>query len=108
MKSPGTRWLSYPASRLFTASLTFLPSTVLPASAAMTAFMTLPMSFALVAPVSATAPATAAASAIALNLQVRNCSISQYFFNADAFQLATFNGIPHLDHSERHDFQTYG
>ena len=31
----------------FTASLTFLPSTVLPASPAMTAFMTLPMSFAL-------------------------------------------------------------
>ena len=52
--------------------------------------------------------AAPAASAIALNLQVRNCSISQYFFNADAFQLATFNGIPHLDHSERHDFQTYG
>jgi hypothetical protein len=52
--------------------------------------------------------AAPAPSAIALNLQVRNCSISQYIFNADAFQLATFNGIPHLDHAERHDFQTYG
>lgn len=49
-----------------------------------------------------------AASAIALNLQIRNCSISQYFFNAESFHLATFNGIPHLDSPERRDFQTYG
>ena len=49
------------ASFAFTASLTFLPSTVLPASAAIVAFMTLPMSLALVAPVSAIAAATAAA-----------------------------------------------
>jgi len=52
--------------------------------------------------------AAPSASAIALNLQIRNSSISQYFFNADSFQLATFNGIPHLDTPERRDHQTYG
>ena len=45
----------------FTLSLTFFPSTVLPASPAMTAFMTFPISLALVAPVSAMAAVTAAA-----------------------------------------------
>jgi len=48
------------------------------------------------------------ASAIALNLQIRNSSVSQYFFNAESFQLATFNGLPHLDDPERRGFQTYG
>ena len=43
-----------------TVSLTFLPSTVFPASPAMVAFMTFPMSLALVAPVSAMAAVTAA------------------------------------------------
>lgn len=60
VKSLGTS--GYPASFAFTASLTFLPSTVFPASPAMVAFITLPMSFALVAPVSAIAAATAAAT----------------------------------------------
>lgn len=48
------------------------------------------------------------ASAIALNLQIRNSSISQYFFNAEAFHVASFNGIPHLEDPERHAFRTYG
>ncbi|GCB06478.1 histidine phosphatase family protein [Ralstonia sp. SET104] len=48
------------------------------------------------------------ASAISLNLQIRNSSVSQYFFNAESFQLATFNGIPHLDDPARREFQTYG
>ncbi|MXN73138.1 histidine phosphatase family protein [Burkholderia sp. 4701] len=52
--------------------------------------------------------AAPAASAIALNLQIRNSSISQYFFNADAFHLASFNGIPHLEEPERHAYRTYG
>ncbi|AYZ65086.1 histidine phosphatase family protein [Burkholderia multivorans] len=47
-------------------------------------------------------------SAIALNLQIRNSAVSQYFFNADAFNLASFNGIPHLQDPERHAFRTYG
>ncbi|MGU7771797.1 histidine phosphatase family protein [Burkholderia sp. MR1-5-21] len=52
--------------------------------------------------------AAPASSAIALNLQIRNSSISQYFFNADAFHLASFNGIPHLEDPERRAFRTYG
>ncbi len=52
--------------------------------------------------------AAPAASAIALNLQIRNSSVSQYFFNAESFQLATFNSIPHLDAPERRDHHTYG
>ncbi|GAB3627992.1 hypothetical protein PTE30175_02632 [Pandoraea terrae] len=52
--------------------------------------------------------AAPASSAIALNLQIRNSAISQYFFNADAFHLASFNGIPHLDDPERQAFRTYG
>ena len=53
-----------PPSRLRAASLTFLPSTGFPMawSAAMAAFMTLPMSLADAAPVSATARSTAAAT----------------------------------------------
>ncbi|MBR8460208.1 histidine phosphatase family protein [Burkholderia dolosa] len=47
-------------------------------------------------------------SAIALNLQIRNSSVSQFFFNAEAFHLASFNGIPHLDDPERHTWRTYG
>ncbi|AOK14746.1 phosphoglycerate mutase [Burkholderia cepacia] len=47
-------------------------------------------------------------SAIALNLQIRNSSLSQFFFNADAFHLASFNGIPHLEDPERHALRTYG
>ncbi|RDU98838.1 histidine phosphatase family protein [Trinickia dinghuensis] len=52
--------------------------------------------------------AAPAASAIALNLQIRNSSISRYFFNADAFHLASFNGIPHLEDPERREYRTYG
>ncbi|MBU9612167.1 histidine phosphatase family protein [Burkholderia multivorans] len=47
-------------------------------------------------------------SAIALNLQIRNSSLSQFFFNAEAFHLASFNGIPHLEDPERQSFRTYG
>jgi broad specificity phosphatase PhoE len=52
--------------------------------------------------------AAPASSAIALNLQIRNSSITQYFFNADVFHLASFNGIPHLDDPQRQAFRTYG
>ncbi len=52
--------------------------------------------------------AAPASSAIALNLQIRNSAISQYFFNADTFHLASFNCIPHLEDPERHAFRTYG
>ncbi len=54
------------------------------------------------------AVAAPASSAIALNLQIRNSSISQYFYNAESFHLASFNGIPHLEDPERHEYRTYG
>ena len=62
-------------------------------------------------PIAVTAQQVLAApptTAIALNLQIRNSSVSQYFFNAESFQLATFNGVPHLDDPARRAFQTYG
>ena len=49
-----------------------------------------------------------AATAIALNMQVRNSSVCQYVFNDGAMSLASFNSVPHLDHAERHEFVTYG
>jgi broad specificity phosphatase PhoE len=49
-----------------------------------------------------------AATAIALNMQIRNSSVSHYFFNRDTLQLSSFNGIGHLDYPQRRDFQTYG
>lgn len=48
------------------------------------------------------------AAAIALNMQIRNSSVCQYFFNADAMSLASFNCLPHLDRAERREFITYG
>ncbi|QGZ57494.1 histidine phosphatase family protein [Paraburkholderia acidiphila] len=49
-----------------------------------------------------------AAAAIALNMQIRNSSVSQYVFNDSAMSLVTFNTLPHLDQAERRDFVTYG
>lgn len=48
-----------------------------------------------------------AATAIALNMQLRNSSISHYFFNSASIQLASFNSLPHLD-PIRLDSITYG
>jgi broad specificity phosphatase PhoE len=49
-----------------------------------------------------------AATAIALNLQIRNSSVTHCFFNREAFQLSSFNAVSHLDDPLRHAFQTYG
>ncbi|MBN3754407.1 histidine phosphatase family protein [Paraburkholderia sp. Tr-20389] len=49
-----------------------------------------------------------AATAIALNMQIRNSSVSHYFFNRDTLHLSSFNGIGHLDDPQRRAFQTYG
>jgi len=51
---------------------------------------------------------TPAATAIALNLQIRNSSVCQYVFNDDAMSLVSFNSVPHLEHAERREFVTYG
>jgi broad specificity phosphatase PhoE len=48
------------------------------------------------------------AAAIALNMQIRNSSVTHCFFNRDAFQLSSFNSVSHLDDPLRHAFQTYG
>ena len=49
-----------------------------------------------------------AASAIALNMQIRNSSVCQYVFNDTAMSLVSFNSLPHLDAVERREFITYG
>ncbi|WP_180733036.1 histidine phosphatase family protein [Paraburkholderia sp. PGU19] len=49
-----------------------------------------------------------AATAIALNMQIRNSSVSHYFFNRGMLHLSSFNGIGHLDDPQRSAFQTYG
>jgi len=48
------------------------------------------------------------ATAIALNLQIRNSSVTQCFFNREAFHLSSFNTVSHLDDPQRHAFHTYG
>ncbi|TDG03059.1 histidine phosphatase family protein [Paraburkholderia guartelaensis] len=49
-----------------------------------------------------------AAAAIALNMQIRNSSVSQYVFNDSAMSLVTFNTLPHLEQAERRELITYG
>jgi broad specificity phosphatase PhoE len=49
-----------------------------------------------------------AATAIELNMQVRNSSVTHCFFNREAMHLSSFNGVAHLDDPQRHAFQTYG
>lgn len=49
-----------------------------------------------------------AAAAIALNLQIRNSSVSQYVFNDSSMSLVSFNSLPHLERTERREFITYG
>ena len=44
---------------------------------------------------------------IELNMQVRNTSISHFFFNKSNIRLSSFNNIPHLDSLERLDSITF-
>jgi len=48
------------------------------------------------------------ATAIELNMQIRNTSVCHYFFNRESIRLASFNNIPHLDQPDRMDAITYG
>jgi len=48
------------------------------------------------------------ATAIELNMQIRNTSICHYYFNSESIRLASFNNIPHLDQPGRMDAITYG
>ena len=45
--------------------------------------------------------------AIAFNLQIKNTSVNQFFFNSNGFQLNSFNNVPHLDTSEHYSKITY-
>ncbi|MCL2344552.1 MAG: histidine phosphatase family protein [Desulfobulbus sp.] len=47
-------------------------------------------------------------SAIDLNLQIYNSSLSRYFFNAQTFALGSFNSTPHLRPVEDAELLTYG
>lgn len=40
-----------------------------------------------------------AEQAISFNLQIKNTSLSQFYFNSNGFQLNMFNAVPHLDHA---------
>jgi broad specificity phosphatase PhoE len=48
-----------------------------------------------------------AATAIALNMQIRNSSVCQYLFKDGAMSLVSFNSVPHLERADRHEFVTY-
>lgn len=45
---------------------------------------------------------------IDLNLQIKNSSISHFFFNKDKMNLHGFNAVPHLEHPQRIEHITYG
>ena len=44
---------------------------------------------------------------IELNMQVRNTSISHFYFNKNNIRLSSFNNIPHLDNPDRLDSITF-
>lgn len=46
-------------------------------------------------------------SAIELNLQIRNTSVTECFTNAHALRLVSFNALPHLDPADRRHAITY-
>ncbi len=48
------------------------------------------------------------AHTIGLNMQLRNCSLTQVYFNGERASLAGFNGVPHLDRPDRLHALTYG
>jgi broad specificity phosphatase PhoE len=55
----------------------------------------------------ATALQTPPAQMIALNLQVKNTSMTRFIFSGRAFYLHEFNAVPHLSPSARAHFLTY-
>lgn len=50
---------------------------------------------------------TADETVVDLNLQIRNSSVTEGFFNRKVFRLSAFNQIPHLDHADRQASITY-
>ncbi|MDT0594074.1 histidine phosphatase family protein [Glaciecola petra] len=50
---------------------------------------------------------TSVEQAVALNLQIKNTSLNEFFFNKNGFQLSCFNHVPHLDNKQHQDKITY-
>lgn len=50
---------------------------------------------------------TADDTVVELNLQVRNSSVTEGFFNKKVMRLSVFNQVPHLDRDDRFDSITY-
>jgi broad specificity phosphatase PhoE len=45
--------------------------------------------------------------AVGFNLQIKNTSVNQFFFNSKGYQLSSFNNVPHLDTPEKIALMTY-
>ena len=50
---------------------------------------------------------TAPATAIELNLRIRNSALSEFSFTPKRHMLLSYNHLPHLDHPERQAWETY-
>jgi broad specificity phosphatase PhoE len=50
---------------------------------------------------------TPASTMVQLNLQLRNSSVSNLFFNSGSIHFSGFNQVPHLDHPDRAGAVTY-
>ena len=48
-----------------------------------------------------------AEAAIELNLRIRNSALTEFSYTAKRCSLLSFNHLPHLDHPERRDWETY-
>jgi broad specificity phosphatase PhoE len=44
---------------------------------------------------------------IELNLRIRNSALSEFSFTPKGHRLLSYNHLPHLDHPERHGWETY-
>lgn len=50
---------------------------------------------------------TSVEQAVSLNLQIKNTSLNEFFYNKNGFQLSCFNHVPHLDNERHKDKITY-
>ena len=44
---------------------------------------------------------------IELNLRIRNSGLTEFAFNPKRHMLVAYNHLPHLDHPDRRDWETY-
>ena len=44
---------------------------------------------------------------IELNLRIRNSAVTEFAFNPKRHMLVAYNHLPHLDHAQRRDWETY-